>query len=163
MCSHKALLTMFDCDGISYHASWNEVSHYWDALGHQSLMGFIWIISRSLKIEGAINIREVSSNIASVKFPAGSRFSQCSGFRNKTWYTPKTDPFTLEIWIWWRFLIAHTPTPVGSRDEALIEGSNNITLWSSGRRSSNWASSEIDMLNWIVYYTNSLNYHVLIR
>ncbi len=27
---HKALLIMFGCDGISDHASWNEVFHYWD-------------------------------------------------------------------------------------------------------------------------------------
>ncbi len=27
---HKALLIMFCCDGISDHASWNEVFHYWD-------------------------------------------------------------------------------------------------------------------------------------
>ncbi len=27
---HKALLTMFGCDGISDHASWNEAFHYWD-------------------------------------------------------------------------------------------------------------------------------------
>ncbi len=115
--------------------------------------GFIWIISRSLEIEGAIHIREVSSNIASISiiFPAGSRFSQCSGFRNKTWYTPNTDPFTLEVWIWWEFLIA-----AGCRGEELIEGSNNITLWSSGRRSSNWASREIDVLNWIMYYANDV-------
>ncbi len=28
---HKALVIMFGCDGISDHASWNEVFHYWDA------------------------------------------------------------------------------------------------------------------------------------
>ncbi len=28
---HKALLTMFSCDGISDHAIWNEVFHYWDS------------------------------------------------------------------------------------------------------------------------------------
>ncbi len=27
---HIALLIMFGCDGISDHASWNEVFHYWD-------------------------------------------------------------------------------------------------------------------------------------
>ncbi len=27
---HKALIIMFSCDGISDHASWNEVFHYWD-------------------------------------------------------------------------------------------------------------------------------------
>ena len=27
---HKALIVMFSCDGISDHASWNEVFHYWD-------------------------------------------------------------------------------------------------------------------------------------
>ncbi len=27
---HKALLIMFSCDGISNHASWNEVFSYWD-------------------------------------------------------------------------------------------------------------------------------------
>ncbi len=26
----KALLIMFSCDGMSDHASWNEVFHYWD-------------------------------------------------------------------------------------------------------------------------------------
>ena len=29
-CYHKALLIMFSCDGISGHASWNEVLDYWD-------------------------------------------------------------------------------------------------------------------------------------
>ena len=27
---HKALLIMFSCDGMSDHASWSEVFHYWD-------------------------------------------------------------------------------------------------------------------------------------
>ena len=27
---HKALLIVFSCDGMSDHASWNEVFHYWD-------------------------------------------------------------------------------------------------------------------------------------
>ncbi len=27
---HNTLLIMFSCDGISDHASWNEVFHYWD-------------------------------------------------------------------------------------------------------------------------------------
>ncbi len=29
-CYHKALIIMFSWDGLSDHASWNEVCHYWD-------------------------------------------------------------------------------------------------------------------------------------
>ncbi len=34
------------------------------------------------------------------------------------------------------------------------------TLWLSGRRSSNWASSGIDVLNRIMYYAISLHHRV---
>ncbi len=37
---HKALIIMFGCDGISDHASWNEIFHYWDT--KLSCTGQIW-------------------------------------------------------------------------------------------------------------------------
>ena len=41
-CYHKALIIMFSCDGISDHASWNEVFHYWtpNSHGHWSADAF---------------------------------------------------------------------------------------------------------------------------